>query len=223
MPRWSQLATVWQAKARFDSLRQGRRESLTNLRSKLIYPSGTADPATVQYASEFVGYEHIGRDLDDRGWKALRGERLTGRSPGTPVPARDHAAAGCGGDALLIHGHPPPCGNHRRRRARTAAVNVSFELTGVQTSSPWPCHTPGVRSSTEPVHTARLPAHGRAPSASAPCCTFTSQGRSMTDEGPERFREPVSCCAPTPTTAGSTIWFSPCGRTSQPVAFRAAA
>lgn len=59
---------------------------LTNHRSKLIYPSGTADLASMQYVGELVGDEHVLSDLDDRGWNVRRDETLSGRSAGTALP-----------------------------------------------------------------------------------------------------------------------------------------
>jgi type IV secretion system protein VirD4 len=103
--------TVWQSKAQLDRTYGKDADTvLTNHRSKLIYPSGITDLATVQYVSELVGDEHVRSDLDDRRWNARPDGHLTGRSPGTAVallPASVLRRAAVG-DALLLRGHLPP-------------------------------------------------------------------------------------------------------------------
>jgi type IV secretion system protein VirD4 len=123
LPQWSstvtgagiQLVTVWQSRAQLDRTYGKDAETvLTNHRSKLIYPSGITDLATVQYISELVGDEHVRSDLDDRGWHVRPDEPLTGRSPATALPylpASTLRRAGVG-DALLVHGHLPPAWIH---------------------------------------------------------------------------------------------------------------
>ena len=87
-----QLVTVWQSKAQLDSTYGKDAETvLTNHRSKLIYPSGITDLATVQYISELVGDEHVRSDLDDRGWNMRPDEARTGRSPGRRCPTSRRA------------------------------------------------------------------------------------------------------------------------------------
>lgn len=119
LPQWSstvtgagiQLVTVWQSKAQLDTTYGKDAEPvLTNHRSKLIYPSGITDLATVQYVSELVGDEHVRSDLDDHRWNAQTGEHLTGRSPGTALPFLPASTLrrAAVGDALLVHGHLPP-------------------------------------------------------------------------------------------------------------------
>jgi type IV secretion system protein VirD4 len=119
LPQWSstvtgagiQLVTVWQSKAQLDTTYGKDAETvLTNHRSKLIYPSGMTDLATVQYISELVGDEHVRSDLDDRGWKVRPDESSTGRSPATVVPYLPASTLRrvAVGDALLVHGHLPP-------------------------------------------------------------------------------------------------------------------
>lgn len=107
-----QLVTVWQSKAQLDTTYGKDAETvLTNHRSKLIYPSGITDLATVQYVSELVGDEHVRSDLDDRGWNGqLDDAGSTGTVPGTALqflPASTLRGTAVG-DALLLHGHLPP-------------------------------------------------------------------------------------------------------------------
>lgn len=120
LPQWAstvtgagiQLVTVWQSKAQLDTTYGKDAETvLTNHRSKLVYPSGITDLATVQYLSELVGDEHVRSDLDDRGLMApARDQPANGRSPGTALaflPASTLRRVSVG-DALLVHGHLPP-------------------------------------------------------------------------------------------------------------------
>lgn len=119
LPQWAstvtgagiQLVTVWQSKAQLDTTYGKDAETvLTNHRSKLIYPSGITDLATVQYVSELVGEEHVRSDLDDRGWDTRQDELPGGRSPATALPylPANTLRRVAVGDALLIHGHLPP-------------------------------------------------------------------------------------------------------------------
>lgn len=119
LPRWAstvtgagiQLVTVWQSKAQLDTTYGRDAETvLTNHRSKLIYPSGITDLATVQYVSELIGDEHVRSDLDDRGWYVRPDKPLTGRSTGTVLPCLPASVLrrAAVGDALLVHGHLPP-------------------------------------------------------------------------------------------------------------------
>jgi type IV secretion system protein VirD4 len=119
LPKWAstvtgagiQLVTVWQSKAQLDTTYGKDAETvLTNHRSKLIYPSGITDLATVQYVSELVGDEHVRSDLDDRRWNVRTDELLTGRSPGTALPYLPASVLrrAAVGDSLLVHGHLPP-------------------------------------------------------------------------------------------------------------------
>ncbi len=128
LPQWAstvtgagiQLVTVWQSKAQLDTTYGKDAETvLTNHRSKLVYPSGITDLATVQYISELVGDEHVRSDLDDPGWNVRPDQPLTGRSPGTVLPYLPASTLrrAAVGDSLLIHGHLPPA--WIRRRART--------------------------------------------------------------------------------------------------------
>lgn len=103
---------------------------LTNHRSKLIYPSGITDLATVRYLSELVGDEHVRSDLDDRGWtSSVRSEPAGGRSPGTALaflPASTLRRVSVG-DALLVHGHLPPAWVPARlRRANSRRLRRSL-------------------------------------------------------------------------------------------------
>jgi type IV secretion system protein VirD4 len=119
LPQWAstvtgagiQLVTVWQSKAQLDTTYGKDAETvLTNHRSKLIYPSGIIDLATVQYISALVGDEHVRSDLDDRGWNLRPNEPVTGRSPGTALPYLPASVLrrAAVGDALLVHGRLPP-------------------------------------------------------------------------------------------------------------------
>jgi len=115
-----QLVTVWQSKAQLDTTYGKDADTvLTNHRSKLIYPSGITDLATVQYVSELVGDEHVRSELDEQAaWRPQTNERPSGRSPSTAVPFLPASALRQVqvGDALLVHGHLPPAWIRARRR-----------------------------------------------------------------------------------------------------------
>jgi type IV secretion system protein VirD4 len=116
-----QLVTVWQSKAQLDSTYGKDADTvLTNHRSKLIYPSGITDVATVRYVSELVGDEHVRSDLDDRGWNPRPDEPPGGRSPATVLPYLPASTLrrAAVGEALLIHGHLPPAWIWRARVRR---------------------------------------------------------------------------------------------------------
>lgn len=132
LPQWAstvtgagiQLVTVWQSKAQLDRTYGKDADTvLTNHRSKLIYPSGITDVATVQYVSELVGEEHIRSDLEDRRWTKPHGEAVAGRTAATVVPYLPASTLrrAAVGDALLVHGHLPPAWLDRspRRLGRT--------------------------------------------------------------------------------------------------------
>jgi type IV secretion system protein VirD4 len=118
LPQWSstvagagmQLVTVWQSKAQLDQI-YGREADnvLTNHRTKLVYPSGLTDMATIEYLSSLVGTEHVRSDLDEVGWTQT-GERPPSRSPSTavalltPIVLRQMPV----GDTVLLHGELPP-------------------------------------------------------------------------------------------------------------------
>lgn len=119
LPQWAstvtgagiQLVTVWQSKAQLDTTYGKDAETvLTNHRSKLIYPSGITDLATVKYVSELVGDEHVRSDLDDRSWNVRPEELRSRRSPATALPYLPTSTLRRAevGDALLVHGHLPP-------------------------------------------------------------------------------------------------------------------
>lgn len=133
LPQWAstvtgagiQLVTVWQSKAQLDtSYGRDAETVLTNHRSKLIYPSGITDLATVQYISELVGDEHVRSDLDDRGWNMRPDEPRTGRSPGAALPYLPPSTLrrAAVGDALLVHGHLPPAWIRPQHRSRRPQV-----------------------------------------------------------------------------------------------------
>lgn len=126
LPEWAatvtgagmQLVTVWQSKAQLDQIYDHHADTvLTNHRTKLIYPSGLSDLATVTYIRELVGTEHVRGDLDNprAGWEH-------DRRPGTPsvelslVDTKTLRGMKVG-DALLVHGNLPPAWVKARRRA----------------------------------------------------------------------------------------------------------
>lgn len=118
LPQWAatvtgagiQIVTVWQSKAQLDqAFGRDADNVLTNHRTKLIFPSGLSDLATIDYVSALVGDEHVRGDLDEP--NASRREDLrTARSPATavrlltPNVLRQMQI----GDALLVHGQLPP-------------------------------------------------------------------------------------------------------------------
>lgn len=118
LPQWAstvtgagvQLVTVWQSKAQLDQI-YGRDadDVLTNHRTKLIYPSGLSDMATIEYVSALVGKEHVRSDLDEQGWNR-GGDRPPARTPATAVPFVSASVLRQMqvGDALLLHGELPP-------------------------------------------------------------------------------------------------------------------
>jgi type IV secretion system protein VirD4 len=118
LPQWSatiagagmQLVTVWQSRAQIDRAYGKDADTvLTNHRSKLVYPSGLSDLATIDYISTLVGNEHVRSDLDEpRGW--LTSERQPIRSPSTAAPFLEPSVLRQMrvGDALLVHGQIAP-------------------------------------------------------------------------------------------------------------------
>jgi len=82
---------------------------LINHRTKLIYPSGISDTATIDYLSTLVGTEHIRSDLDERRWNG-DDARTPNRSPSTAVPLLTASVLRQVrvGHAVLIHGDLPP-------------------------------------------------------------------------------------------------------------------
>jgi len=133
LPEWAstvtgagiQLVTVWQSKAQLEQIYGRRAENvLTNHRSKLIYPSGLSDMATIEYVSALIGNEHVRSDLDEPRWGG-GGERPPQRSPSTAVPFLPASVLRRmrAGDALLFHGELPAAwihGRSIRMRARRA-------------------------------------------------------------------------------------------------------
>ena len=108
--------TVWQSKAQLDQI-YGRDADnvLTNHRTKLVYPSGLSDMATIEYLSSLVGTEHVRSDLDEAGWNRA-GERPPPRSPSTAVALLTPSVLRQMpvGDAVLLHGELPPAWVPRR-------------------------------------------------------------------------------------------------------------
>ncbi len=105
-----QLVTVWQSKAQLEQVYPRKAENvLTNHRSKLIYPSGLSDQATMEYISALIGTEHVRSDLDEPRWGGGT-ERPPARTPSTAVPLLPASVLRRMrvGDALLFHGELPP-------------------------------------------------------------------------------------------------------------------
>ena len=118
LPQWAstvtgagvQLVTVWQSKAQLEQIYgQDADDVLTNHRTKLVYPSGLSDMATIEYVSALVGKEHVRSDLDEQTWSRA-GERPPARTPATAVPFVSASVLRQMevGDALLLHGELPP-------------------------------------------------------------------------------------------------------------------
>jgi type IV secretion system protein VirD4 len=112
LPQWSstitgagmQLVTVWQSKAQLDQIYNRDADNvLTNHRTKLVYPSGLSDMATIEYISNLVGTEHVRSDLDEP--RKHSGDMSVHRTPSTavalltPSVLRQMSVA----DALLLH------------------------------------------------------------------------------------------------------------------------
>ena len=118
LPQWAatvtgariQLVTVWQSKAQLDqAFGRDADNVLTNHRTKLIFPSGLSDIATIDYIGALVGHEHVRGDLDEPNATQAYDAR-SGRSPATAVallPSNVLRQMQTG-DALLLHGQLPP-------------------------------------------------------------------------------------------------------------------
>jgi type IV secretion system protein VirD4 len=129
LPQWSatvtgagmQLVTVWQSKGQIDKVYGKDADNLlTNHRSKLLYPSGLSDLATIDYFRNLIGDEHIRSDLDN-GWTyAGSADRGDGRMSSTSVPflAPNVLRQVAVGDAVLVHGSLPPTWIEGGRRSR---------------------------------------------------------------------------------------------------------
>ena len=115
LPEWAatvtgagvQLVTVWQSKGQID--RQYGKDAdnlLTNHRTKLLYPSGLSDLATIDYFEKLVGNEHVRSDLDDPGGRPGSFDSRSMRASSTAVPFLTPAVLRQMnvGDAVLIHG-----------------------------------------------------------------------------------------------------------------------
>ncbi|GAC1537448.1 MAG: hypothetical protein NVS3B12_21470 [Acidimicrobiales bacterium] len=114
LPEWAatvtgagvQLVTVWQSKGQLDQIyRHDAENVLTNHRTKLIYPSGLSDLATIDYLSALVGTEHVRADLDEHRW-TNNAEHPPSRTTATAVPLLTPSVLRQVrvGDAVLIHG-----------------------------------------------------------------------------------------------------------------------
>ena len=121
LPQWAatvagagiQLVTVWQSKAQLDqAFGKDADNVLTNHRTKLIFPSGLSDLATIDYVSALVGEEHVRSDLDEPNGGRPE-ERNPARSPATSV-------------SLPRVEHPPPdAGGRRNAGPRRATTSVA--------------------------------------------------------------------------------------------------
>jgi type IV secretion system protein VirD4 len=131
LPEWAatvtgvgiQLVTVWQSKGQIDRVYGKDADSLlTNHRTKLLYPSGISDLATLDYFEKLIGNEHIRSDLDNPRGISGSADRNRAHTPSTAVPFLTPAILRQMrvGDALLIHGALPPAwikaGGVSRRR-----------------------------------------------------------------------------------------------------------
>lgn len=128
LPQWAstvtgaglQLVTVWQSRAQLDQIYGPDADNvLTNHRTKLIYPSGLSDNATLNYLAGLVGNEHVRADLDQPTW--TRGSEPPPRhttATALPLLSPQVMRQMQVGDTLLIHGDLPPAWHpsHRRRR-----------------------------------------------------------------------------------------------------------
>lgn len=117
LPQWAstvtgagiQLVTVWQSRAQLDQI-YGRDADtvLTNHRTKICYPSGLSDTATIDYLATLTGTEHVPGHLDgaqSRGYQAP-----DAATPATAVPLLTPSVLRQlrTGDLLLLHGSLPP-------------------------------------------------------------------------------------------------------------------
>ena len=105
-----QLVTVWQSKAQLDqAFGKDADNVLTNHRTKLIFPSGLSDLATIDYISSLVGEEHVRSDLDEPNGGRPE-DRTPARSPATSISflASNTLRLMEVGDAILLHGQLPP-------------------------------------------------------------------------------------------------------------------
>jgi type IV secretion system protein VirD4 len=126
LPQWSatvtgagmQLVTVWQSKGQIDKVYGKDADNLlTNHRSKLLYPGGLSDLATIDYFRNLIGDEHIRSDLDPRGMCGATGTRPDARVSSTTVPflAPNVLRQVAVGEAVLVHGSLPPAWIRRGR------------------------------------------------------------------------------------------------------------
>ena len=118
LPQWAstvtgagiQLVTVWQSKAQIDQIYHGHADTvLTNHRTKLIYPSGLTDLATINYISELVGDEHVRGELEGPGLQGRATSTLVAPPTATTtsfLPAHVLRRVKPG-DALMLHGNRP--------------------------------------------------------------------------------------------------------------------
>jgi type IV secretion system protein VirD4 len=126
LPQWAstvtgaglQLVTVWQSRAQLDQIYGPDADNvLTNHRTKLIYPSGLSDNATLNYLAGLVGNEHVRADLDQPPW-ARGSEPPSRHGPATALPLLSPQVLRQMqvGDTLLIHGDLPPAWLRSQRR-----------------------------------------------------------------------------------------------------------
>jgi type IV secretory pathway TraG/TraD family ATPase VirD4 len=100
-----QMVTVWQSKGQIDELYgQAADGILTNSRTKLLYPSGLSDLATMEYFSDLAGTEQVRGDLNDP--RALTAPTPYQRTPAKAVKllAPNVLRQIHTGDLLIVHG-----------------------------------------------------------------------------------------------------------------------
>ena len=118
LPQWAatvtgagiQLVNVWQSKAQLDqAFGKDADNVLTNHRTKLIFPSGLSDLATIDYVSALIGDEHVRSDLDEPGSRRSdEHHRATAPSTAVALLTSNTLRQMKVGDAILLHGQLPP-------------------------------------------------------------------------------------------------------------------
>ncbi len=117
LPQWAatvtgagiQLVTVWQSKAQLDqAFGKDADNVLTNHRTKLIFPSGLSDLATIDYISAIVGDEHVRGDLDEPNRRRTGGPQKRAQPRDSrATPDAERAPPDADRRRLLVHGQLP--------------------------------------------------------------------------------------------------------------------
>lgn len=126
LPQWAstvtgagiQLVTVWQSKAQLDQIYGKDADNvLTNHRTKILYPSGLSDTATVDYFAALAGVEHVRSDLHQPTWR-VESDNLDGRSSAATLPliTPNVLRQMQRGDQVILHGELPPAWVKQARR-----------------------------------------------------------------------------------------------------------